>query len=144
MAGLGGDGRMQGLGRRMGEEKRRGLGGRWEAGHWKGREGWEDTRERRREGDSGTAGGWSLERVGGLGRRTGSEKRRGLEGGRGWLLVGAGGLGRRTGEKNRRGLGGGGRLVAGGGGRAVKTAWESRREGDDGCRLLGDDGWERR
>ncbi|KAL6004646.1 hypothetical protein ACLOJK_005201 [Asimina triloba] len=127
MAGLGGDGRMRGLGRRTGEEKRRGLEGgerlvaggggragkthgrgeekgtrgRRETGRWKGREGWEDARERRREGDLGAAGGWSLE--------------------------GAGGLGRRTREENRWGLGGGRRLVAGGGGRAGKTAEEKRR-----------------
>ncbi|KAL6004629.1 hypothetical protein ACLOJK_005184 [Asimina triloba] len=127
---------MRGLGRRMGEEKRRGLeggrrlvaggGGRTGKTHGRGeekgtrgrQEGWEDALERRREGDLGAVGGW--------------------------LLEGARGLGRRTREENRRGLEGGGRLVAGGGGRAGKTARERRREGDDGCRLLGDDGWERR
>ncbi|KAL6004643.1 hypothetical protein ACLOJK_005198 [Asimina triloba] len=76
-----------------GEEK--GTQGRWEAGRWRGREDWEDARERRREGDSGAAGGWSLEGVGGLVRCTREEK--------------------------RRGLGGDGRLIAGGGERAGKT-----------------------
>ncbi|KAL6004663.1 hypothetical protein ACLOJK_005218 [Asimina triloba] len=92
-----------GLGRRTGEEKRRGLrgggrlvaggGGRvgkmhergeekgtWgqrEAGRWRGREGWEDVQERRIEGDSGAAGGWSLEEAGGLGRPQGRGEEKG-------------------------------------------------------------------
>ncbi|KAL6004635.1 hypothetical protein ACLOJK_005190 [Asimina triloba] len=95
--------RAGGLGRRTGEEKRRGLrgggrlvaggGGRagkmhergeekgtWgrrEAGRWRGREGWEDVQERRIEGDSGAAGGWSLEGAGGLGRPHGRGKEKG-------------------------------------------------------------------
>ncbi|KAL6004665.1 hypothetical protein ACLOJK_005220 [Asimina triloba] len=99
MAGLGGDGRMRGLGRRTGEEKRWGLegdgrlvaggGGRagkthgrgeekgtWgrrEPGRGRGREGWEDTRERRREGDLG--GGGRL--VAGGGGRAGKTYKRG-------------------------------------------------------------------
>ncbi|KAL6013385.1 hypothetical protein ACLOJK_003883 [Asimina triloba] len=103
MAGLGGDGRMRGLGRCMGEEKRRGLGGsgrlvtrgdgragktagrgeekgtrgQREAGRWRGREGWETTRERRREGDDDCR---QPEMIAGK-TVTGGEGRRGREGG---------------------------------------------------------------
>ncbi|KAL6004652.1 hypothetical protein ACLOJK_005207, partial [Asimina triloba] len=95
----GGDGRMRGLGRRTGEEKRRGLEGggrlvaggggragkthgrgeekgtrgRREPGRGRGREGWEDARERRREEDLG--GGGRL--VAGGGGRAGKTYKRG-------------------------------------------------------------------
>ncbi|KAL6004626.1 hypothetical protein ACLOJK_005181 [Asimina triloba] len=44
------------------------------------------------------------------------------------------GLGRRTGEEKRRGLEGGGRLVAGGGGRAGKTHGRGEEKGTRGRR----------